>query len=133
MYGVLKAKLAVIARKLFAPRVAGGSVIALIGYILSPASWWNDAFVNIPIAYVAASIAAMLNPDFFAPAFATSYLLTNILGFVLMHTGAEIAVKGRPRLTWITLLKYAIVSAVYTAAAVMLIKLGVIEPLTFNW
>ena len=133
MYTELKGRLIAIAKKLFTPRVAGGSTIAFLGYILSPASWWNDAFVNIPIAYVAASIAAMLNPDLFAPAFATSYLLTNILGFVLMHTGAEIAVKGKPKLTWITLLKYAIVSAVYTAIAVILIELGIIEPLTFNW
>lgn len=133
MYTELKGRLIAIAKKLFTPRVAGGSAIAFLGYILSPASWWNDAFVNIPIAYVAASIAAMLNSDLFAPAFATSYLLTNILGFVLMHTGAEIAMKGKPKLTWTTLLKYAIVSAVYTAIAVILIELGIIEPLTFNW
>lgn len=120
-------------RKLFSLKVASGSVVAFIGYILSPASWWNDAFVNIPIAYVAASIASLLNKDLFGPAFATAYLVTNIVGFLMMHTGAEIAVKGRPKLTWKTLLKYAIVSAVYTAIAVFLVEIGVIEPLTFNW
>ncbi len=120
-------------RKLFSLRVASGSIVAFIGYILSPASWWNDAFVNIPIAYVAASIASQLNRDLFGPAFATAYLVTNIVGFLMMHTGAEIAVKGRPSLTWKTLLKYAIVSAAYTAIAVLLVKIGVIEPLTFNW
>ncbi len=122
-----------ILKKIFTPRVAGGSVVAFIGYILSPASWWNDAFVNIPIAYVAASIASILNKDLFGPAFATAYLVTNIVGFLMMHTGAEIAVKGKPKLTWKTLLKYAIVSAVYTAIAVFLVEIGIIEPLSFNW
>ena len=28
-----------------------GGVVAMIGFLLSPLSWWNDAFVNIPIAY----------------------------------------------------------------------------------
>ncbi len=118
-----------IVKRMFTWRFAGGSVIAFIGYILSPASWWNDLFVNIPIAYIAASIASMLNPDLFAPAFASSYLMTNILGFILMHTGAEIAVKGKPRLTWLTLFKYAVVSAVYTAVAIVLVEIGIIQPL----
>ncbi len=133
MYTMIKGKLSSIVKKIFTPKVAGGSVIAFIGYILSPASWWNDLFVNIPIAYVSASIASILNPDFFAPAFAASYLLTNILGFILMHTGAEIAIKGKPKLTWTTLLKYALVSAIYTAIVVILVELDIIEPLTFNY
>ncbi len=129
----LQSRATSILKKIFTPRVAGGSIVAFIGYILSPASWWNDAFVNIPIAYVAASIASILNKDLFGPAFATAYLVTNIVGFLMMHTGAEIAVKGRPKLTWKTLLKYAVVSAVYTAIAVFLVEIGIIEPLTFNW
>ncbi len=122
-------KISSIAKRLLNWRFAGGSIIAFIGYILSPASWWNDLFVNIPIAYVAASIASILNPDLFAPAFAASYLMTNVLGFILMHTGTEIVVKGKPRLTWLTLLKYAVVSAVYTAVAIILVEVGIIQPL----
>lgn len=122
-----------ILKKLSTPRVAGGSIVTFIGYILSPASWWNDAFVNIPIAYVAASIASLLNRDLFGPAFATAYLVTNIVGFLMMHAGAEIVANGRPKLTLKTLLKYAIVSAVYTTIAVFLVKIGIIEPLSLNW
>jgi len=133
MYAIIKGKLSSIVKKAFMPKVAGGSIIAFIGYILSPASWWNDLFVNIPIAYVSASIASILNPDLFAPAFAASYLLTNILGFILMHAGAEMAIKGKPKLTWMTLLKYALVSAIYTVIAIILVELGIIKPLTFNY
>jgi hypothetical protein len=28
-----------------------GAVVAALGFVLSPLSWWNDLFVNIPIAY----------------------------------------------------------------------------------
>ena len=31
-------------------RKLGGSVLAFVGFMLSPLSWWNDAFVNIPLA-----------------------------------------------------------------------------------
>jgi hypothetical protein len=31
-------------------RKATGGVLALVGYMLSPLSWWNDLFVNVPLA-----------------------------------------------------------------------------------
>jgi len=50
-----------------------------------------------------------------------------------MHAGAEMAIKGKPKLTWMTLLKYALVSAIYTVIAIILVELGIIKPLTFNY
>ena len=28
-----------------------GVILGIIGYTLLPLSWWDDAFVNIPLAY----------------------------------------------------------------------------------
>ena len=32
--------------------------VFFVGWILSPFTFWNDAFVNIPLSYVAASLLA---------------------------------------------------------------------------
>lgn len=31
-------------------RKIGGGTLAFIGFMLSPLSWWNDLFVNVPLA-----------------------------------------------------------------------------------
>ena len=69
----------------------GRAALFIAGYILSPISFWNDAFVNIPIAYAAASLASMIaGPGVFPAAFFTAYLATNIAGLLMMH----VAVRG---------------------------------------
>src|SRR6266404_374056 len=70
-------------------RKLSGGTLAFIGFMLSPLSWWNDLFVNIPLALVFAWLVSL----FYQPAFEASvivgYWLTNVLGFVLMHKGAQ--------------------------------------------
>lgn len=107
-----------------------GGLLALIGYILSPLSWWNDAFVNIPISYFISSLLTIFLPkDLFPIIFILAYNGTNVLGFILMHIGAETAVKEEIKMTRKTLFKYIIVSAFYTILVYILIKIGLIEPI----
>lgn len=40
-------------------------ILGIIGYILSPLSWWNDAIVNIPIAIVVGTIFSLIDEKFF--------------------------------------------------------------------
>jgi len=107
-----------------------GGIIASIGYILSPLSWWNDVFVNIPIAYVIASLISIVYREAFTPAFIASYLMTNVVGLLMMHYGVEDAVKGRVILTRKTVIRYIIVSTVYTLLVSVLALYGIILPLT---
>lgn len=65
----------------------GHSLLAVIGFLLSPLSWWNDLLVNIPIAYLLALPFRWLHPSLYLPAFVLSYWFTNWLGFVLMQKG----------------------------------------------
>ena len=109
-------------------RLARGGVLAAIGYILSPLSWWNDLVVNIPIAYLAASLAALMYPGSFTAVFAAAYLATNILGFLLMHWGAE-DLAGRRLGGEKRLLYYLVVSAAYTALVVLLAETGIVKPI----
>ncbi|MFH1071858.1 MAG: hypothetical protein V1743_00335 [Nanoarchaeota archaeon] len=96
-----------------------------VGFLLSPLSWWNDVFVNIPLAYAFAVPFSLLRVDFFLPAFVIGYLLTNILGLLLLHHGIQgiFAMKRDRR----RILKDVLIALIYTALIVLLVVLGVIR------
>jgi hypothetical protein len=66
-----------------------GGVLAMVGFMLSPLSWWNDLFVNVPLALAFAWVVSLLYPPSFKIACVMGYWLTNVLGFVLLHKGAQ--------------------------------------------
>ncbi|RLG84053.1 MAG: hypothetical protein DRO40_02490 [Thermoprotei archaeon] len=101
------------------------AIIFTIGYILSPLTWWNDAFVNIPLSYVIASILAFfLGNEMFPLLFSLSYLFTNILGFALMH----ISVTTKIKYTAKKLIVDIVAALLYTLAICYLSYIGVIKP-----
>ncbi|ABN70569.1 hypothetical protein Smar_1480 [Staphylothermus marinus F1] len=65
-------------------KVVVRSAVFLAGYILSPLSWWNDLFINIPLAYLFAVLIHSLIRIDFAILFSAGYALTNIAGIILM-------------------------------------------------
>jgi hypothetical protein len=110
-------------------RVSGG-IVAFIGFMLSPLSWWNDAFVNLPLALVFAWIVSW----FYKPAFAASvvlgYWLSNVLGFVLIHKGgAKIISEEDKPYSWQSLARDIVVSLLYTLLIVALVQWGVLQPM----
>ena len=72
-----------------------GSVLGVIGFILSPLSWWNDAFVNLPLALAFAWLLSLFYRPAFEPGLIIAYWLTNVLGFVLMHHGTRKMISGK--------------------------------------
>lgn len=110
-------------------RKVGGGFLAVVGYMLSPLSWWNDAFVNLPLALVFAWIVSAFYRPAFAIALVVGYWLTNVLGFVLMHKGAQqMFSKADRKYSRRALLKDLGVSLAYTLLIVLLIKAGVLQP-----
>ena len=116
-------------------RKIAGSILATVGFLLSPLSWWNDAFVNLPLALGFAWLVSALSPahwreQAFAMAVVMGYWLTNVLGFVLLHQGLKELVpagtKTTTRRQWV---HYLGISLGYTALVVLLIKLGALQPL----
>ncbi len=70
-------------RRLIMGGVRGTVFIA--GYLLSPLSWWNDLFINVPIAYAFARLLCIfLGDTFFALMFSLGYTLSNIAGILLI-------------------------------------------------
>ena len=92
-------------------RLAWGSLF-VTGFILSPISWWNDAVVNLPIAYLAAQLAAIFDQRLFLFAFVGTYWATNLVGLISMHVSArKLLRKTEPR---ISLGRFAPISLLYT-------------------
>jgi hypothetical protein len=110
-------------------KVAGG-VLAFVGFMLSPLSWWNDLFVNIPLALVFAWVVSAFYKPAFESALVFGYWLTNVAGFVLMHKGAQKMLSEEDKkYSWRALARDIGISLLYTAIIVALVKVGVLKPI----
>jgi len=109
-----------------------GGVLGLIGFLLSPLSWWNDAFINLPLAIGFGWLVALVYRPAFEAAAIVGYWLTNVLGFVLMHKGAQKLLRdGEPKpYSMRAFGKDLAVSLLYTVLIVGLLRLKVLQPLT---
>ncbi len=105
---------------------AAGLVMGIIGFILSPASWWNDLAVNIPIAAAIASIIHRIAGIGYLESFIACYWATNILGVMLLALGASTTAGAGLRKS---LLAGVAASTVYTILVVILVgDTGVLQP-----
>src|ERR1043166_3752402 len=110
-------------------KVSGG-ILAVVGFMLSPLSWWNDLFVNLPLALAFAWVVSIFYKPVFEASLILGYWLTNVVGFVLMHKGAEKIVKEEQRrYSKRDLLRDIGISLLYTGLIVALLKLGVLKPI----
>jgi len=109
-------------------KITGGA-LAAVGYMLSPLSWWNDAFVNLPLALVFAWVVSAFYRPAFEASLVVGYWLTNVLGFVLMQKGAQtMLADGGRKYSRRDLIRDVGISLVYTGLIVVLLKLGVLKP-----
>ncbi len=115
-------------------RIKGG-VLAFVGFLLSPLSWWNDAVVNLPLALGFAWLIGCIYRPAFEPAVVLGYWLTNVLGFIFMHKGANQALRPEEAraYTWRQFGRDLLISLGYTLLIVLLLKLKVLQPLAEYW
>ncbi|MBU4309964.1 hypothetical protein KKD34_00095 [bacterium] len=100
-------------------------ILAIIGYILSPLSWWNDFIVNIPLAYVFAFPFGLLSKKLFLPMMILGYWITNIVGFMLIQHGVEdLIAKEKSKYTKRALKKDILISIIYTIVIIIFVKMG---------
>jgi len=110
-------------------KVAGG-FLAVVGFMLSPLTWWNDLFVNLPLALVFAWLVSLVYKPAFTVALVVGYWLTNIVGLILMQKGTEAVLRDKPgKYTRRDLLRDVGISLLYTAVIVALVKVGVLKPI----
>ena len=113
-----------------AKRSIKGTALGVIGFLLSPLSWWNDLFVNVPLALVFSWLVSVFYPPAFTASFILGYWMTNVLGFVLMHKGAQMVISEKSfPYDRRSLIKDLLVSLLYTVVIVLLMKFKIVEPL----
>jgi hypothetical protein len=96
---------------------------AIVGFLLSPLSWWNDLLVNVPIAYGFAWLFGLLFKPLFLPLFFVGYILTNILGLVMLHHG----MRGVWKKDILDVKKLIWLAIAYTILVVALVVFGVMR------
>lgn len=119
-----------LAQRMAWKRKVTGSFLAVAGYLLSPLSWWNDAFINLPLAVLFAWMVSVLYKPAFEAAVVVGYWLTNVAGFVLMHKGTQKLMRAEDKpYGRRDFLKDLAVSLAYTGLILLLLRLGVLKPL----
>jgi len=87
-------------------------------------------FVNVPLALAFAWVISLFWQPAFAPSLIIGYWLTNVLGFVLMHKGAQTLFSEKPRpYSRRDLLRDLGGSLLYTGLILVLVKLAVLKPI----
>lgn len=111
-----------------------GLVLFVVGFMLSPLSWWNDLIFNLPIAYGFGYLCNLIVPGWLIPATVVGYWFSNIVGILLMQAGVLDIAQGQTsdRNFKKELLTGFISSTVYTLLIVGLLKFKILEtPLMF--
>ncbi|MBZ0307588.1 MAG: hypothetical protein K8I82_16090 [Anaerolineae bacterium] len=104
-------------------KLVKNGTLVVIGFILSPLSWWNDALVNLPLAYLFSLPFTLLHNSLFLPSFILGYWLTNVLGFWMLHAGL-FQPESHP-------FKQVVgFSLLYTLLVAVLVLLGILPPPT---
>lgn len=95
-------------------------IVAGVGWLLSPLSWWNDLVFNVPLAYLFSLPFSLLDERLYIPTFIVGYWLTNVLGLVLLHKGVLGMVRKR-KASW---RRDLLVATAYTIVIALVAVLG---------
>jgi hypothetical protein len=93
-------------------------------FLLSPLAWWSDPFVNFPVAWILASLAAKPFPAAYGPALFILYWCTVLVGHLGMRASSRraTAAERKERGLWLPPIFYTVIIAAFLA-------LRVLEPL----
>jgi len=102
--------------------------VFFIGWVLSPFTTWNDAFVNIPLSYICANLAIRFIPMNFLTLVLIFYWMTNILGIAMMYLAGKNILIGKRGIVR-ELGKLVITMVIYSIVLIVLHRVGVLKPL----
>lgn len=96
------------------------SIVATVGFLLSPLSWWNDLFINVPLSYGFAwcvgrflLLFMTVNKSLYVFLFVVGYWLTNLAGLFMLERGlVKIVSKQDRKINWKRNLLIALVYSV---------------------
>lgn len=104
------------------------NAVFFLGWLLSPLTFWNDAFVNIPLSFIFANILAkVINTDFLQLVL-ISYWVTNALGLFLIYVAGKDALKSKAGVAKAIII-LIFTSFTYSIIIIGLGKLGILKPI----
>lgn len=106
-----------------------GGFFLVIGFLLSPLSWWNDLFFNLPIAYGFGYLCSLLSPKLLLPCTIIGYWISCIAGILLMQAGVMDVFQdqSKDRNFKQELLMGIASSTVYTLVILALLQLKILD------
>ncbi len=100
----------------------------IFGWLLSPLTPWNDAILNIPLAYGMASLLTRVIPLSFAVIFLGCYWLTNLVGILMVLWSGHRLIKSDRPLQVHTLKKLWVWMGVFSIVILFVIWRGWVKP-----
>ncbi|MEN9202393.1 MAG: hypothetical protein Q6K55_10680 [Thermostichus sp. DG02_3_bins_51] len=106
-----------------------GGLLLVLGFMLSPLSWWNDLFFNLPIAYGFGYLCSLWQPDWLLGGTLVGYWISNLLGILMMQIGATDVVENeqKPRSLKRNILIGLASSTVYTLVILGLVEFRIVD------
>ena len=106
-----------------------GLILVGLGFFLSPLSWWNDLFFNLPLAYFFGYICSKFSANLFLPCAIAGYWLSNVLGILLMQIGVLDVVQeqSQERNFKKELLMGLASSTIYTIIILLLLQFNILN------
>ncbi|MCX5686602.1 MAG: hypothetical protein NTW09_03990 [Candidatus Omnitrophica bacterium] len=101
--------------------------IFFLGWMLSPFSLWNDAFVNIPLSYIMANLEFRFVHINFLTLVLIFYWISNGLGIALMYLSGKKLVDEKRGVVG-GLLSLGVTIAAYSLLLILLNKFGILKP-----
>ena len=104
------------------------NTIFFIGWLLSPLTFWNDVFINIPIAYLCATLAIRFMRADFLFLVLVFYWISNGIGILMMYFSGKSIMqdKGNRLRSLVTLL---ITVMIYSVIIIILNRTGILKPI----
>ena len=95
------------------------SIVATVGFLLSPLSWWNDLFINVPLSYAFAwcvgrilSFFIAVDKSLYVFLFVLGYWLTNVIGLLMLEHGlVRMASKKDRKINWV---RNSLIAVIYS-------------------
>jgi len=104
------------------------NAVFFIGWMLSPLTFWNDVFVNIPISYLCASLAIRFIKADFLFLVLIFYWLSNGFGILLMYSSGKSIMQDKSnRLQALVTLLITVV--IYSVIIIILNRTGILRPI----
>ena len=104
------------------------SSVFFLGWLLSPLTFWNDVFINIPFAYLCASLVFRLAHFDFLLMVMVFYWFSNILGIAMMYFSGR-AIAREVGYWKDVVLKTVLTILIYSIVLVLLHNFGILKPL----